>query len=316
MTRKELLKRLLQIVVVLIGVSFITFCLTHLAPGDPVRTMYAATGSMPDETLIEQTRQEMGLNDPFFVQYGRWLLNCLQGDFGTSYSMNQPVAKVLFNRLGPTLQLTLLSLLLMLMISIPLGILSAVKQNRFVDYFIRSCTFLGISIPNFWFGLILMYVLALQLTLLPVMSTGTGFTRMIMPALTLAFAMSAKYTRQVRTAVLEELSQDYVTGARARGLSEKTVLWKHVFPNALLPLITLLGLSIGSLLGGTAVVEVIFSFPGLGNLAVSAITAYDYPLIQGYVLWIALIYMVINLVVDLSYHYLDPRIRLNTRRAS
>jgi peptide/nickel transport system permease protein len=155
----------------------------------------------------------------------------------------------------------------------------------------------------------LMLVFCVEMNWLPVISSGGDFKSLILPACTLAFAMSAKYTRQVRTAVLEELNQDYVTGARARGIKESSILWLNVFPNSLLPLITMLGLSIGSLLGGTAVVEVIFSYPGLGNLAVSAITAYDYPLIQGYVLWIAVIYMVINLLVDLSYLYIDPRMR-------
>ena len=212
-------------------------------------------------------------------------------------------------RLGPTLKLAFMSLIVMLMISVPFGMLAAVKKNTVIDYIIRSTTFLGTSIPNFWVGLMLLYVVALKFKLLPVISTGDGIEKMILPVLTLAFAMSAKYTRQVRTAILEELNQDYVIGARARGIKESTILWRHVFPNALLPLITLLGLSLGSLLGGTAVVEVIFSYPGLGSLAVSAIKSYDYPLIQAYVMWIALIYMVINLLVDISYGYLDPRIR-------
>ena len=186
--------------------------------------------------------------------------------------------------------------------------LSAVYKNSWIDYLVRGITFLGVSIPNFWVGLILLYVVALKFSLLPVISTGEGFEKIILPAVTLAFAMMGKYTRQVRTAVLEELHQDYVTGARARGMTEKEVLWKQVFPNALLPLITLLGLSLGNLLGGT-VVEVIFTYPGLGNLAVQAISSYDYSLIQGYVLWVALIYMVINLLVDISYTFVDPRIR-------
>ena len=164
--------------------------------------------------------------------------------------------------------------------------------------------------PNFWVGLLLLYFVCLKLGLLPVVSAGTGFKKLILPAITLAFAMASKYTRQVRTAVLEELHQDYVVGARARGESETAILWKHVFPNSLLPLITMLGLSLGSLLGGTAVVEVIFSYQGLGNLAVSAISSYDYNLIQGYVLWVSLIYMGINLLVDISYYWVDPRIRL------
>lgn len=171
---------------------------------------------------------------------------------------------------------------------------------------------MGVSIPNFWVGLILLYVVALKFSLLPVISTGDGFEKIILPAITLAFAMAGKYTRQVRTAVLEELNKDYVTGARARGMSEQEILWKQVFPNALLPLITLLDYHLVTF-RGTAVVEVIFTYPGLGNLAVQAITAYDYSLIQGYVLWVALIYMVINLLVDMSYTFVDPRIRRNER---
>ena len=295
MSVKQLGRRLLQIVIVLIGISFFTFILTYLAPGDPVRTRYAASGMVPTEKELQEERERLGLNDPVLVQYGRWL------------------GKLLSVRLLPTLKLAFSALILMLLVAVPLGMLSAVYKNTWVDYLVRGVTFLGVSIPNFWVGLILLYVVALKFSLLPVISTGDGFEKIILPAITLAFAMAGKYTRQVRTAVLEELNKDYVTGARARGMSEQEILWKQVFPNALLPLITLLGLSLGNLLGGTAVVEVIFTYPGLGNLAVQAITAYDYSLIQGYVLWVALIYMVINLLVDMSYTFVDPRIRRNER---
>lgn len=309
MSKKQILNRIAQMAVVLVGISFITFALVYMAPGDPVRVMYSSGGVMPSEEVIDQTREAMGLNKPFLVQYFNWLTSCLHGDFGTSYSSGKSVIGILLERLFPTLKLALLSLIIMLIISIPSGIIAAVKQNKIADYFVRGITFLGVSIPNFWVGLILLYVVALKLKLLPVVAIGGGFKSMILPALTLAFAMAAKYTRQVRTAVLEELNKDYVIGAKARGLSNGKILLRHVFPNSLLPLITLLGLSLGSLLGGTAVVEVIFSYPGLGNLAVSAITAYDYPVIQAYVLWIALIYMVINLVVDISYTLVDPKVR-------
>lgn len=309
MNKKQILNRIAQMAVVLVGISFITFALIYMAPGDPVRVMYSSGGVMPSEEVINQTREAMGLNKPFLVQYFNWLTSCLHGDFGTSYSSGKPVIGILMERLVPTLKLALLSLIIMLIISIPSGIIAAVKQNKIADYAIRGITFLGVSIPNFWVGLILLYVVALKLKLLPVVAVGGGFKAMILPALTLAFAMAAKYTRQVRTAVLEELNKDYVIGAKARGLSNGKILLRHVFPNSLLPLITLLGLSLGSLLGGTAVVEVIFSYPGLGNLAVSAITAYDYPVIQAYVLWIALIYMVINLIVDISYSLVDPKVR-------
>ena len=314
MSIKELLKRLLQIIIVLIGISFITFALTYLAPGDPVTAMYSATGTLPSEEVLEATREALGLNDPFLVQYFNWLVNCLHGDFGTSYTYSKPVLTLILSRLWPTLKLTLCSLVLMLAISIPLGILSATHQGGVIDYIVRCYTFIGVSMPNFWVGLLLMLLFCVKLGWLPVVSTGQGFSKLILPSVTLAFAMSAKYTRQVRTAFLEELNQDYVTGARCRGIKEKTILWKHVLPNSVLPLVTMLGLSMGSLLGGTAVVEVIFSYPGLGNLAVTAISSMDYNLIQGYVLWIALIYMVINLIVDISYGLMDPRMRKKAQR--
>ncbi len=309
MNTKKLGKRFLQILIILIGISFLSFLLIFISPGDPVTSMYASTGMMPSEEVINETREELGLNRIFIEQYSTWLWNCLHGDFGNSFSMHKPVAELLLSRLLPTIQLSLLSLVIMLAISVPFGVLAAVYKEKPIDHLVRGISFFGVSMPNFWVGLLLLYVAALKLRLVPTVSTEGGFKQLILPALTLAFAMSAKYTRQVRTAVLEELNQDYVTGARARGLSERTILWRHVFPNALLPLVTMLGLSLGSLLGGTAVVEVIFGYQGLGNLAVTAITAMDYPLVQGFVLWIALIYMAVNLVVDISYEFLDPRIR-------
>ena len=309
MNTKKLWKRFLQILIILIGISFLSFLLIFISPGDPVTSMYASTGMMPSEEVINETREELGLNRIFIEQYSTWLWNCLHGDFGNSFSMHKPVAELLLSRLLPTIQLSLLSLVIMLAVSVPFGVLAAVYKEKPIDHLVRGISFFGVSMPNFWVGLLLLYVAALKLRLVPTVSTEGGFKQLILPALTLAFAMSAKYTRQVRTAVLEELNQDYVTGARARGLSERTILWRHVFPNALLPLVTMLGLSLGSLLGGTAVVEVIFGYQGLGNLAVTAITAMDYPLVQGFVLWIALIYMAVNLVVDISYEFLDPRIR-------
>jgi peptide/nickel transport system permease protein len=307
---KQLASRLAQMLIVLVGISFLTFLLTYLSPGDPVRNMYTSAGIMPTEELIQQTRDEMGFNDPFFTQYARWITNCLKGDFGKSYSLNKPVVKLLSARLWPTLKLTLMSMVLMLIVAVPLGVLSAVYRNKPIDYIVRAVTFFGVSIPNFWVGLLLILYFCVRLRLLPVVSSGGTFKDLLLPAVTLAIAMSAKYTRQVRTAVLEELSSDYVVGARARGVKESKILWGNVFPNSLLPLITMLGLSVGSLLGGTSVVEVIFSYPGLGNLAVNAITSADYFLVQGYVLWVSVIYMVINLLVDLSYNYVDPRMRL------
>lgn len=310
MSKKQILKRILQIVIVLLGISFITFGLTYISPGDPVRNMYTATGVMPTEEMIEETREELGLNDPFIVQYTRWLSNCLHGDFGKSYSLNKPVTELLAARLWPTLKLTLMSMSLMLIISIPFGMISAIYKDKWIDYLVRGITFLGCAMPNFWVGLLLMLAFCVYFNIFPVISSAGDFKSLFLPALTLAIAMSSKYTRQVRTAILDELNQDYVIGTQARGVKKSEIIWRNVFPNSLLPLITMFGLSIGSLLGGTSVVEVIFSYPGLGNLAVSAITSSDYNLIQGYVIWLALIYMIINLIVDASYVYIDPRMRL------
>ena len=211
--------------------------------------------------------------------------------------------------LWPTLRLALMSLLLMIIISIPLGILSAVYQNKWPDYIVRAVTFFGVSVPSFWVGLIFMSIFGVALRWVSVSGGSTDFKSLILPSFTLAIAMSAKYTRQVRNAVLDELHQDYVTGARMRGAKESTILWKHVLPNAMLPLVTLLGLSLGSLLGGTAVVEIIYNWSEMGSMAVKVISCRDYPLVQGYVLWIAILYMGINLLVDLSYNFLDPRLK-------
>ena len=311
--KRNIGRRLAHILLVLLGVSFLSFLLMYVSPGDPVRAMYAVSGSIPSEEVLEQTREELGLNDPFLIQYGNWVANCLRGDFGTSYSKGEAVATLLMERVWPTIQLALLSLVIMVLVAVPIGVYSALRQNTILDYLLRGTTFISISMPNFWVGLLLLYVVAMKLGWLPVVSNQMNFQRLILPAVTLAIAMAGKYARQVRAAILEELRQDYVAGARARGLSEGCVLWRHVLPNAVLPLITMLGLSLGSLLGGTAVVEVIFSYPALGSLAISAISSRDYPLIQGYVLWIALIYMAVNLVVDLSYNRLDPRLRTEVR---
>lgn len=308
-TKQQMAKRFIQIIIVLFGISFFTFGLTYLSPGDPAEIMLTECGNIPTPELLEKTRAELGLDKPFLIQYGNWLKGVLTGNMGTSYSMKVPVVDKLISCFWPTLELALMSLFLMVIVSVPLGIVSAVHQNRWQDYLVRAVTFLGVSIPNFWIGLILLSIFGVTLRWVSVSGGSTDFKSLILPAVTLAIAMSAKYTRQVRIAVLEELHQDYVTGARMRGITEGIILWKHVLPNVMLPLITLLGLSLGSLLGGTAVVEIIYNWPGMGSMAVKAISCRDYPLVQGYVLWIALLYMGINLLVDWSYHYLDPRLK-------
>ena len=310
MTKKQILARIGQIVLVLLGISFITFALVMLAPGDVVRQMIAGNEDIiVSQTEIDALRAELGLDKPFFFQYLDWLGRALQGNLGFSYMVKKPVVEALWEGLPGTVLLSLASLFMMMVVSIPAGIYSAVKRGSIVDNIVRIFTFMGVSMPGFWVGLMLLWILGLKLDLLPIVGGEISLETLIMPSLTLAIAMASKYTRQVRTAILEELHQDYVVGARARGMTESHILWKEVLPNAMLPLITLLGLSLGNLLGGAAVIEMVFQWPGLGRLAIEAITYRDFQLVQGVVVWIALMYMVINLVVDMSYNHLDPRLR-------
>ena len=310
MTKKQILARIGQIVLVLLGISFITFALVMLAPGDVVRQMIAGNEDIiVSQAEIDALRAELGLDKPFFFQYLDWLGRALQGNLGFSYMVKKPVVEALWEGLPGTVLLSLASLFMMMVVSIPAGIYSAVKRGSIVDNIVRIFTFMGVSMPGFWVGLMLLWIFGLKLELLPIVGGEISLETLIMPSLTLAIAMASKYTRQVRTAILEELHQDYVVGARARGMTESHILWKEVLPNAMLPLITLLGLSLGNLLGGAAVIEMVFQWPGLGRLAIEAITYRDFQLVQGVVVWIALMYMVINLVVDMSYNHLDPRLR-------
>ena len=309
MSAKAILMRLVQMVFTLLGVSFLTFSLTFIAPGDPVDAILETGDTIVSQETIEQTRHELGLDRPFHEQYISWLGGVVQGDMGRSYSAKMPVQEKLLQNLPGTLLLAGTAVAMMLIISIPAGVISALYRNRWPDQIIRVFTFLGVSMPSFWVGLILLYVFGLKLGLFPIAGGEVSLDRMILPAFTLAILLSSKYTRQVRTAVLEELGQDYVTGLKARGMSMTRILWRHVLPNAFLPLITLLGLAIGWLLGGVAVIEIVFSWPGIGRVAVRAIEMRDYPLLQGFVLWIATLYMFVNVIVDISYTYLDPRLR-------
>lgn len=313
MRGKEILNRLVQMILTLLGVTFLTFALTYIAPGDPVEMLLEVGDVIIPREVIEETRKQLGLDQPFHIQYIRWLGGVLTGDMGMSYSARVPVAQKLMEALPGTLLLAGSSLFMMIIVSLPLGIISALKRNTLIDNGIRFLTFIGISMPTFWVGLMLLYIFGLQLGWFPIAGGEVEFRRMVLPAVTLAISMAAKYTRQVRTAVLEELNQDYVMGAKARGIPMSRILWHHIMPNACLPLITLLGLTIGWLLGGSAVIEMVFGWPGLGKLAVRSIEMRDYPLVMGFVLWIASFYMIINFIIDCSYHYLDPRIRKGTR---
>lgn len=311
--RKYVTGRLLQLIPILIGITFLSFAMMRIAGSDAITEMYGDKGAVAQE-IIDAKKAELGLDKPFVEQYVSWLGGMLTGDMGTSYVSGKDVFKTFTSKLPATLILTLLSIVTTIIISIPLGVLAAVRHDRFTDYFLRFFSFIGNSLPNFFVALLLMELLAIKLGWLPVISDGLTLKSAIMPTLTLAIAMSAKYMRQVRATVLEELNKDYVTGAQARGVRNSVILWKSVIKSSMLTIITLLALSIGSLLGGTAIIESIFMWDGVGKLAVDAITMRDYPMIQAYVVWMAIIYVGVNLITDILYHALDPRIRLGVSK--
>ena len=306
---KYVLRRIVQLIPVLIGITFLSFAMMRIAGSDAITEMYGNKGGV-DQAIIDAARADLGLDKPFLTQYFSWLGGMLTGDMGTSYISGRNVFDTFVSKLPATLLLTALSILLTIIISIPLGVLAAVRHDRFTDYLIRFTSFVGNSLPNFFVAMLLMYFLSIRLGWLPVISNGLSIRSAAMPTLTLAIAMSAKYLRQVRATVLEELNKDYVIGAQARGVRGRVTLWKSVMKSSMLTIITLLALSIGSLLGGTAIIESIFMWDGVGKLAVDAITMRDYPIIQAYVVWMAIIYVLVNLITDLLYHAMDPRIRL------
>lgn len=302
-------KRLLQLIPILIGLTFLVFTLLYIAPGDPAQRKLTAQGVAVSEQVLEQTREEMGLNRPFLVRYGDWLLGVLRGDFGASYKDGMPVLPKLMRCMGNTLVLAARSLLLALVVSVPLGVLTAARRGGVIDRLVRLLTFVGNAMPNFLVSVLLMYYLCIQVNLFPVIAKGT-VQGLFLPALALAIPMASRFIRQIRAEVLEELGKPYVAGALARGVSMRTVLVHDVLRNTLSGVLTIVGLSVGTLMGGSVVVETIFRWPGIGQLVMDAISARDFPVIQGFVLLMAVIYVVVNLLTDLSYRALDPRVEL------
>ena len=312
--RKYILKRLLQLIPILLGITFLSFAMMRVAGSDAVTELYTNRGTEVSQEIIDARRAELGLDKPFLIQYFSWLGGMLTGDMGQSYVSGADVFTTFLSKLPATLLLIGLSIALTVIISIPLGIFSAMKQDKIPDLLLRFCSFIGNALPNFFVAMLLMQLFSIKLKLLPVISDGVNLKSALMPALTLAISMSAKYMRQVRATVLEEWNKDYVQGANARGVRKSIILWKNVMKSSMLTIVTLLALSIGSLLGGTAIIESIFMWDGVGKLAVDAITMRDYPFIQAYVVWMAIIYVLVNLITDLMYHQLDPRIRLGVTR--
>lgn len=310
--KKFILKRLIHFFIILVGITFLSFMMIKLAGSDVIVQRYENMGIVLSQEVIDAYRNELGLNQPLINQYFSWVIKLLQGNMGVSYVSGNDVFTTVISKLPATILLSICSIILTIIISIPLGIVSAVKQNQLIDNFIRIFSFIGNSMPNFFVALLLMYFFSIKLKILPVISNSLSVNSLILPTLTLAIAMSSKYIRQVRATILDELNKDYVLSAKARGVKFSTILFKNVLRSSLTTIITLLSLSIGSLLGGSAIVESIYMFDGIGKLAVDAINMRDYPMIQAYVMWMAFIYVFINLVSDILYHVIDPRIRIGS----
>ncbi len=306
---KYILKRLLLVFVVVLGVTVVTFSAMQSAPGDPAEMIAVARyGEDLTQEEIEWVRVTEGLDAPVYIQYLGWLEHVLRLDLGKSLITYEDVLEEILTRFPATLVLTISSLILSLLIALPIGIISAVRKNTIVDNACMTGALLGVSMPNFWLGLLLIWLFALSLGLLPSFGYGS-IKHLILPTITLGTSMAAITTRLTRSSMLDVLNQDYIVTAKAKGLDEKTILLKHALKNAMLPVITFVGLQLGFLLGGAVIVETIFAWPGIGRLLVDSIYARDFALIQGCVLFIAVIFALANLAVDILYAYLDPRIR-------
>lgn len=309
-SRAYLLYRTATSLVVLCGVSILTFGLTFLTPGDPARTVLRQQyGQTPSRAVVEAFREKHGLDEPLVVQYVDWLIGVLQGDLGNSYLSGRPVVELLAEALPPTLQLSTAALVVALVVAVPAGVLSAVHQSEWIDTLSQLAALIGVSMPNFWLGYLLIIAFSLQLSLFPVAGNG-GLSHLVLPAVALGTGMTAIITRLVRMSLLEVLDEPYVKTARSKGLSERIVVYKHALRNALIPVVTVVGLQFGFLLSGAVVVEIVFQRPGLGVLLVDAVFARDYPVVQGAVLLMAVLFVLTNTLVDLTYQYLDPRIQL------
>jgi ABC-type dipeptide/oligopeptide/nickel transport system permease component len=326
-------RRILGAIPVLLGISFLVFMLMHIAPGDPVSLLLGDDATPAD---IEQTRRELGLDKPLLVQYWDFLSRAVRGDFGRSLKFNEPVMKLVFERLPATIELAFISLIVAIIIAVPLGVYSAIKHNSLFDHAGMSVALIGVSLPNFWLGIMLIYFLGGQLNLLPVagrieygievkpithlylidsLITGnftafwSALQHLLMPAFTLGTSLAAIVTRISRSSVLEVMRQDFITTARAKGLSEKAVIWRHILRNAMITIVTILGLQLGALLNGSVITETVFSYPGIGELLIQSISARDYKLTQVLILFFAIIYFVVNLLTDFLYSWIDPRIK-------
>lgn len=305
-------RRFFQLVILLFGISFLVFSSMYLAPGDPASMIGGPTASKED---IEAIRDNLGLDDPFLTQYGRYVVDLVQGDLGYSYQNQQSVAEAIGVRLPNTLKLAIASMIVAIVIGILTGLISALKQNSWLDVGATTFALAGISIPNFWMGAVLILIFSVNLQLLPVGGLSSpwytieGVKELILPAITLGTGAAAMIARMTRSSMLEVVRADYVRTARAKGVKEREVIWIHTLKNAMIPVLTVIGVNFGSLLGGTIITEKVFAINGVGRLMIDAIAARDFPMVQGSVLLVATLFVVVNLVVDVVYTYIDPRIK-------
>ena len=306
-----IVRRAIQLVFLLLGISFLVFSTMYIAPGDPATMVGGPTATESDLVAI---RDNLGLNDPFLVQYGRYLGNAVQGDFGYSYQSKQSVSEAIALRFPNTLKLAVASMIVAIIIGIIAGLISALKHNSWLDVTSTTVALAGISIPNFWLGAILILVFSVNLQWLPVAGlsdpfyTWEGIKQLILPAITLGTGSAAMIARMTRSSILEVVKADYVRTARAKGVKEKNVIWIHTLKNAMIPVITVIGLNFGALLGGTIITEKVFAINGVGRLMIDAIAMRDFPMVQASVLLVATLFVVVNLVVDIVYTMIDPRI--------
>lgn len=306
---RYLLQRFLQTFPVMIGITCLTFALMYLTSGDPAEIMLRASGVQPSTEAVEAMRQTLGLNLPIYEQYFHWLWRVLHLDLGVSYATNRPVFTELMDRFPAKLILAICAVCLTALIALPLGVAAALYPGSWVDRIAKGCSFVSAAMPGYWLGLLFIYYLSVKLRMLPMMGME-GITSWILPAITLAFGIAGVYIRLIRSSMIEVLKMPYIQAAKAKGLSPWVLIGGHGLRNALLPSLTLLGIHVGSLLGGSVIVETIFSWPGVGKFAVDAIFMKDYIVIQGYVLLMAVLVVFVNLAVDIGYLCLDPRIRL------
>lgn len=298
-------RRLLMLIPILFGVSLLTFAIIQLTPGDPAQLML---GPLATSEQINSLREELGLNDTLFVQYGRFIWKALHGDLGKSFRGKTPVLQEILDRFPSTLQLTITAMLTSILLGVPTGLIAAINRSRWVDRVVMFSSITGLSIPNFWLAVLLIIIFGVQLRWLPI-TTSTSWKGLILPTIALSVPTVAVLARLTRSSILEVIQEDYVRTARAKGLTRRAVALMHILRNALIPVVTVIGLQFAGLLGGAVFIEAVFARPGLGRFAISAIAARDYPQIQGIVLFAATVYVLVNLGMDLLYAILDPRIR-------